>query len=151
MMYIAAFLRTWKGRIQGDILEAGLMIMTDERLRRAFMANRPLTGRKPGRRRPSLLDWLPVALGQLAQTGGIEQEFHEGMNFVKEGPRPPDLTDFPSYLVKAAEAAGVITRLGEQQAYRKGKPANPDRPSDRDGTVWLNWVGCAAFPGDSDR
>lgn len=116
ILYVTAFLRAWKRRVRRDTLEAGLVLMTDDRLRQAFVADRAPPVRRPGQRQQSLLDWLPIALGQLGRMGGVDQEFHEGLDLIKVGPTPPDLTDFPSYLAKAAEAASVITRMGEQQA-----------------------------------
>jgi hypothetical protein len=115
MLYVVAFLRTWNKRVRRDILEAGVVLMTDDRLREAFLSNRPLANRTPGRRRLSLLDWLPLALEQLHRSRGIEQELHEDMPFIKIGPTPPDPSDFPFYLTKAAEAVRVIAQMGEQQ------------------------------------
>src|SRR5262249_202760 len=115
MLYVVAFLRTWNKRVRRDILEAGLVLMPDDRLREPSLSSQPLANRSPGRRRPALLDWLPLALEQLHGSGGIEQELHEDMPFIKIGPTPPDPSDFPSYLAKAAEAVRVIAQLGEQQ------------------------------------
>ena len=96
-------------------LEAGLVLMTDDGLREAFLSGRPVTSRKRGRRSPSLLKWLSLALDQLARTNRIDQDIHEDMPFIKLGPAAGDTGGEREYHEKAARAIEVIGRLGEQQ------------------------------------
>lgn len=116
MQHVLAFLKTTKKRVQHDILEAGLALMANDGLRRSFLSKRPVTGRTAGRRHPTLLSWLQLALEQLNRKGGIVQELHEDMPFISMGPTPPDLGDLSACVKKAEEALRVITKLGEQQA-----------------------------------
>jgi transcriptional regulator with XRE-family HTH domain len=118
MAYIAAFVQAWKKRVETGILETGLVLMVNDALRKGYLANSRIPTRQSGRNHAMLLDWMPVAVSQMLNTGSIriDPNSPEGLPFYIVGPSPYDLTNLGEYLKKAEEAVKVIKKIGEQKA-----------------------------------
>ena len=118
MACVAAFVQAWKKRVETGILETGLVLMVNDALRKAYLANTALPGRQVGRRHPKLLDWLPLAVSQLLSRNAIriDPNSPEGLPFYLPGPSPFDLTNLGAYVQKAEEAVKVIKQIGERKA-----------------------------------
>jgi transcriptional regulator with XRE-family HTH domain len=118
MAHVAALLQAWKKRIETGILEAGLVLMVNDALRKAYLTNSPMPTRQRGRHYSKLLDWMPLAVNQLLSKDSIkiDPKSPEGLPFYLVGPSPFDLTDLGSYVRKAEEAVKVIKKIGEKKA-----------------------------------
>ena len=118
MAYVAAFVQAWKKRVETGILEAGLVLMVNDTLRKAYLTNTPVASRQSGRHHAKLLDWMPLAVSQMLSKDSIkiDPKSPEGLPFYLVGPSPFDLTNLGDYVKKAEEAVKVIKKIGEQKA-----------------------------------
>jgi transcriptional regulator with XRE-family HTH domain len=121
MAYVAAFLEAWKKRAETGILEAGLALMVNDGLRKAYLANSRIRSRQKGRHYSTLLDWMPLAVNQLLIRDSIriDPKSPEGLPFYLIGSSPFDLTNLGSYVKKAEEAVKVIKKIGEKNARKE--------------------------------
>jgi hypothetical protein len=128
---VAAFIEAYGRRVGMNVLETGLVLMVDDKLRKAYLTNTPPPGRKPGRKHATLLDWMPLAVERLLARKGItlDPNSPEGLPFYIVGPVPFDLADLPSYRQKAAEALLVMKQIGTEQQARTVVEEYTDDPA----------------------
>jgi hypothetical protein len=131
MACVAAFVEVYGRRIGMNVLETGLVLMVNDGLRTSYINNKPLPGRRAGRRHSTLLDWMPLAIQQLLATQAMQVDPNspEGLPLYTVGPSPFGLTDLPSFKTKATEALQVMKQIGDEQAARTVVEEYTDDPA----------------------
>jgi len=116
VLYVALLLREWGKPVVRDTLEAGLVLMLNDSVRKGLLRGKPLGDAKGKAKEARIVVGMDGFLANLKASGVIGTHIRGDMMVVESGSNVPSLDAAPSGdVARATEAVQAVDKLGESR------------------------------------